>query len=380
MQTAPHRVTRLLVDRQAIARTTLATTPAEALADGQLRLRIDRYAMTANNITYAATGEALKYWQFFPADLPWGCVPCWGFGTVAESRVAGIEVGERLWGFLPMATEVLLQPERITPMGFLDGAPQRQGLAAVYNSVSRCAADPLHRDGEEDLEALLRPLFMTAWLIDDFLADNDHFGARVALLSSASSKTAYATASRLALRPGLTVIGLTAARNAAFVRSLGVYSRVLTYDELDALEGGFGDAPSVYIDFAGNAALRRDLHTRLKGLRHSAAIGGAHVGQMADITGGEALPGPKPTFFFAPRQVAKRSAEWGGAVLMQRLGQGWREFIAAATQPGAAWVEVQQHAGMAGAQAAYLAVLGSQGDARAGHMVQANAQASAVTP
>jgi hypothetical protein len=367
MQTTPHSPTRLLVDRQDIRRTTLATAPAEALAGGLLRLRIDRYAMTANNITYAATGEALKYWQFFPADRPWGCVPCWGFGTVVESRAPGIEVGERLWGFLPMATEVLLQPERVTPLGFLDGAPHRQGLAAVYNSYSRCAADPLHRDGEEDLEALLRPLFMTAWLIADFLADKDHFGARVALLSSASSKTACATASRLALQPGLEVVGLTAARNAAFVRSLGVYSRVLTYEELDALDG---DAPSVYIDFAGNAALRREVHTRLKDLRHSAAIGGAHVSQLADITGGAALPGPKATFFFAPKQVAKRSAEWGGAVLMQRLGLGWRQFIATATQPGAAWVEVQQHAGMAGAQAAYLAVLGSQGDARAGHMVQ----------
>jgi hypothetical protein len=367
-------VTRLLVDRQDIRHTMLETRPAPPLAEGQARVQIERYAMTSNNVTYAATGEALKYWQFFPADAPWGVVPCWGFGRITETRTAGLAVGERLWGFLPMATEVVVQPERLTATGFMDGAAHRQGLAGVYNSLSRCAADPLHRDGEEDLEALLRPLFTTAWLIDDFLADNDFFGARVMVLSSASSKTAYATAARLALRPGIEVVGLTAERNADFVRSLGVYSRVVSYGELDALDAG---TPSVYVDFAGNAALRLDLHTRLQGLRYSCSIGAAHVDQMSGFGGGEGLPGPKATFFFAPRQVAKRSAEWGATVLMQRMAQDWRSFIATATRPDAAWVVVQEHAGMAGGQAAYLQVLAAQGDARAGHMVHPQVTAAA---
>jgi len=368
-----HTVTRLLVDQQDIRRTLLQTQPAPALDEGQARLRIERYAMTSNNVTYAATGEALKYWQFFPAEAPWGVVPCWGFASVTETRVPGLAVGERVWGFLPMATEVVVQPERLTAMGFMDAAAHRQDLAAVYNSLSRCAADALHRDGEEDGEALLRPLFTTAWLIDDFLADNDFFGARTMVLSSASSKTAYATAARLALRPGLDIVGLTAPRNADFVRSLGVYSRVVSYDALDTLAA---DTRSVYVDFAGNAALRLDLHTRLQGLRYSCSIGASHVDQMGGFGGGAGLPGPKATFFFAPKQVAKRSAEWGGAVLMQRMAQDWRSFIATVTRPGAAWVVVQDHAGMAGAQAAYLQVLAALGDARTGHMV--HPQASTV--
>ncbi len=372
-------VTRLLVDRQDIRRTQLETAPAAVLIDGQVRVRIDRYAMTANNVTYAATGEALKYWQFFAAPAPWGVVPCWGFGTVTETRAPGVALGERLWGFLPMATEVVVQPERVSAFGFTDGAAHRSGLAAVYNSLSRCAADNLHHDGKEDLEALLRPLFTTAWLIDDFLADQDFFGAQVMVLSSASSKTAYATAAQLARRPGLTVVGLTAARNADFVRSLGVYSRVVTYDDLGTVAAQYGDTPSVYIDFAGNAALRLALHTRLKALRYSSAIGAAHVDQISGFGGGAGLPGPKATFFFAPKQAAKRSAEWGGAVLVQRMAQDWRSFIAAATQPDAAWVTVQDHAGLAGGQAAYLQVLGAQGDARAGHMVHPQATA-AVSP
>jgi hypothetical protein len=372
-------VTRLLVDRQDIHRTQLQTTPALALAGGQVRLRIDRYAMTSNNVTYAATGEALKYWQFFPAEAPWGVVPCWGFGTVTETRAPGLAVGEQVWGFLPMGTELVVQPERITAHGFMDAAAHRQGLAAVYNSLSRCATDALHRDGDEDLEALLRPLYTTAWLIDDFLTDNDFFGARLMLLSSASSKTACATAARLARRPGLDIVGLTAARNAAFVRSLGVYSRVLTYDTLDTLVAQDADTPSVYIDFAGNAALRQDLHTRLQGMRYSCSIGAAHVDAASGFGGGQGLPGPKATFFFAPRQVAKRSAEWGAAVLMQRMATDWRAFVdtARGSQTGAPWVDVHRHAGMAGAQAAYLQVLGAQGDARAGHIVHPQATAGA---
>ena len=364
-----HTTTRLLVDRHDIHRTQLQTAPAAALADGQLRLQIERYAMTSNNVTYAATGDALKYWQFFPAEAPWGVVPCWGFATVTETRTPSIAVGERLWGFLPMATDVVLQPERISAHGFMDAAPHRQGLAAVYNSLSRCAADALHRDGDEDLEALLRPLFTTAWLIDDFLADSSFFGASMLVLSSASSKTAYATAARLAQRTGLDIVGLTAARNADFVRSLGVYSRVLSYDALDTLVARDANTPSVYIDFAGNAALRLDLHTRLQGLRYSCSIGAAHVDAAGGFGSGQGLPGPKATFFFAPKQVAKRSAEWGPAMLMQRMAQDWQAFVATVRQPAAPWVLVQRHAGMAGGQAAYLQVLAAQGDARAGHMV-----------
>ena len=81
--------------------------------------------------------------------------------------------------------------------GFRDAAPHRAELHAVYNQYLRCSADPFYTPGSEDVQALLRPLFITSWLIDDFLADNDFFGADTLLLSSASSKTAYGTAFQL---------------------------------------------------------------------------------------------------------------------------------------------------------------------------------------
>ncbi len=36
------------------------------LAPGQALLRVDAFALTTNNITYAVMGDALRYWDFFP--------------------------------------------------------------------------------------------------------------------------------------------------------------------------------------------------------------------------------------------------------------------------------------------------------------------------
>ena len=39
------------------------------LAPGQALLRVDRFALTTNNVTYAVMGDALKYWHFFPINF-----------------------------------------------------------------------------------------------------------------------------------------------------------------------------------------------------------------------------------------------------------------------------------------------------------------------
>ena len=63
-----------------------------------------RIALTTNNITYAAFGDAMSYWHFFPSgEAGWGIVPVWGFGTVVQSLHPGVAVGERLWGYWPMS-------------------------------------------------------------------------------------------------------------------------------------------------------------------------------------------------------------------------------------------------------------------------------------
>jgi hypothetical protein len=147
-----------------------------------VRVRVAHFAYTSNNITYAAFGEAMHYWQFFPvpADADgtaWGCIPVWGFGDVVQSLHPGVAVGERLYGYWPMASHAVLQPVRLTRMAFSDGAPHRAALHAVYNQYQRCSRDPYYTRRQRSAAGLLRPLFLTAWLIDDFLADNAFFGS-----------------------------------------------------------------------------------------------------------------------------------------------------------------------------------------------------------
>ena len=290
------------VRKDRLAQTHWHDLPDAPLAPNQVRARIDRFALTSNNITYAAFGDAMNYWRFYPTgEDAWGCIPVWGFATVVESTHAGVPVGERIYGYFPMASSVVLTPVRVTPQGWFDGAPHRAELHPVYNQLTRCATDPFYTADTEDVQALLRPLFITSWLIDDFLADNDFFGARVMLLSSASSKTAYGTAFQLAQREGIEVVGLTSPGNVAFCEGLGCYDRVLTYDQLDAIDA---DAACVYVDFAGNSELRRAIHTRFVNLKHSSSIGGTHVEHLGAARD---LPGPRATLFFAPAQIKKRA-------------------------------------------------------------------------
>ena len=353
---------RFLVARQDLRSVRIAPDPdapaARPLAEGEARLAVEHFALTSNNITYAAFGEAMKYWQFFPTeDAAWGCIPVWGFATVTESRAEGIAVGRRVYGYLPMGTHLVVRPVRVGRHGFHDGSAHREGLAAVYNQLTFCDADPDYDPAREGQQAVLRPLFVTSFLIDDFLADNQFFGARRVLLSSASSKTAYGTAfclARRAERPR--IVGLTSPANAEFTRSLGCYDDVLLYEDVTSLDRG---TPSIYVDFAGNAALRRAVHECLgDSLSYSCSVGGTH---WHDLGSGGGLPGPRPTLFFAPTQFKKRAGPppdgWGPGGLQQRLTEAWGAFMRPVNDPLHPWLRIQSSRGASAVEAAYRALL-----------------------
>ena len=347
-----------------------ATAP---LAAGQVRLRIASFALTSNNITYAAFGEAMKYWDFFPsANAEHGRIPVWGFADVGDSAVDGVAVGERFYGYFPMASHVLLQPVRVAAAGFSDGAAHRRELHPVYNQYSRCSADPGYRPDQEAQIAILRPLFITSFLIDDFLAGNAFFGARSVLLSSASSKTAYGTAFCLSQRHGsstaVKVVGLTSPANLAFTRRLGCYDEVLAYDAVASLPA---DAPTLYVDFSGSAAVRRSVHEHFRdALTYSCAVGGTHWDALGHRErSGHTLPGPRPTLFFAPAQVKKRNADWGAVELQQRIGTAWTAFMARVSDPQSPWLTVQHGQGRAAVEAVYQALLDGRSDPQLGHML-----------
>jgi hypothetical protein len=295
---------------------------ADALPDEALLVKVDRFAFTANNITYATLGEQLKYWQLFPAPEGFGNIPVWGFGEVIASRHPSIAIGERLFGYFPMATHLVIEAADVSKRGLRDAAAHRQGVAPVYNAYARVSGDAAFEGLNGDYQALLRPLFMLSFLVDDFLREHDFFGARAVLLSSASSKTAFGLAYLLYSHPEPThVIGLTSSGNADFVRSLGSYHEVLTYDRIESLPP---DSPVAFVDMAGNSALRARLHRHFgDAMKYSGQIGLTHQRFSPDEP---ELPGAKPAWFFAPDQIRKRAREWGPGGIDQRFGAAWSTF------------------------------------------------------
>ena len=379
--TTPQAGLRLFIARNDLHSVHVGPDPdaARPLAAGETRLTIEHFALTANNITYAAFGDAMQYWQFFPApDAALGCLPVWGFATVAESRASGVTAGRRVWGYFPAGTHLLVTPGRVRESGFVDLAAHRQELAAAYQQYVFCDADPGWQPRLEGLQAVLRPLFVTSFLIDDFLADNACFGARQLLLSSASSKTAYGTAFCLAQRRGAPhaprVAGLTSPANLAFTRALGCYDDVHLYTEVAALDP---TVPTVYIDFAGNATLRAAVHGHFgDALKFSCSVGGTHVSALGS---GRGLPGPRPTLFFAPAQIKKRAAPppegWGREALEQRIAQAWSAFLDRVQCADEPWLRIVSQHGPQALEAAYRALLGGRADAREGIMLSLRAQA-----
>jgi Protein of unknown function (DUF2855) len=362
----PNALQRTIQIRKDDFRTTrVHSVPLGAAADlqpGHVMLAIDRFALTSNNITYAAFGERMKYWDFYPAPEGWGIIPVWGFADVVASTVDGIKAGERFYGYFPMASHVMLRVAKSNAGGFFEGTELRQPLAAVYNQYVRCAADPSYDKARENEQALLKPLFVTSWLIADMLADNQFYGGGAVILSSASSKTAYGTARALKqlAGPRPKVIGLTSARNKAFTEGLGCYDEVHTYDEIGTLPTA---TKAVYVDMSGDALIRAALHTRFADqLAYSCAVGVTHWENQGSAG---ALPGPKPLFFFAPAQVKKRATDWGPAELQARMARAWATFLP--TLAGS--MTVIESRGADAVTATYLAVLDGKSGPNEGHVL-----------
>jgi hypothetical protein len=331
--------------------------------DGAVLCRIERFALTANNITYGVFGDAMAYWNFFPAEPGWGRIPVWGFAEVVESRHEAIAKGERLYGYWPMSTHAVLQPAKVTDAQFMDGAPHRRPLPTPYQVYMRLARDPLHDARHEDHRALLHPLFFTSWLIEDFLADNALFGATQVVLASASSKTALGVAFLLK-QHGTRAIGLTSPANKAFCEEVGYYDDVFTYDDVAAM--GRSHA-TVFVDMAGDGKLLHAVHHHFgERLRHSCIVGATHWEQRATQ---HALPGAKPQFFFAPTQVQKRTKDWGYDGLVQRLGQGWLAFLPSVK----GWLEIRAGRGPDAVAATYKEVLEGRQPPRLGHILSLSA-------
>ena len=334
---------------------------AAALPDEALLIKVDRFAFTANNITYALAGDQLKYWRLFPAPENFGNIPVWGFGEVIASRHPAIETGERLFGYFPMATHLVIEAASVGKRSLRDAAAHRQSVSPVYNAYTRVSGDPAFAGTEGDYQALLRPLFMLSFLVDDLLGENDFFGAQSVLLSSASSKTAFGLAHLLhTQRQGIRVIGLTSAANVGFVRSLGCYDEVVTYDRATSLPS---NSPVAFVDMAGSSELRARLHRHFGDqMKYSGRIGLTHRSTVPDEP---ELPGAKPIWFFAPDQIRRRAQEWGPGGIETRFGAAWSSFAPTLEKR----LTVVEGRGRAAVKQVYLDTLNGHIPPEQGHML-----------
>jgi hypothetical protein len=352
----------LQVNRARHAETRVVEQLLPALGAGQVRLRVERFAVTTNTVTYATTGDLLGYWDFFPTgEAGWGCVPAMGWAQVSESRHPDVPVGGRYYGWIPMARFVDMA---VTPTadGLRDDGPHRAAHAPVYRAYVATDRDPFHQAGTdaEDRHALLRGLFITGWLAEDYFADHDWFGARRVLVLSASSKTAIGFAHCADARSGIEVIGVTSGRNHAFTHALGCYDEVITYDDIGTVPAA---APVVSIDMAGSGPVLAAVHAHFgQQLRHSMAIGRSH--HEAPPRAGD-LPGPKPAFFFAPTQVKKRVQDWGLRGYQERTAAAVKGFV----DWSHGWLDVRHANGAAAAAATWREVHAGRVAPNEGHVV-----------
>jgi hypothetical protein len=339
-------VPELRVRRDDVAVCELAEgeSPDAQLEDGEAQLRIERFALSTNNATYAQTGDSLGYWRVFPAPDGWGRVPAWGYARVERSRAPGVEKGQRVFGMVPMGSHVTVRPQA-TPFGFVDDAAHRSDLNPVYNRY-------LVVDGEgDDAELVMRPLFATAVVLDLVLGDE----LEAAILTSASSKTAYSLA-HLLRRRSVQTIGLTSEGNRDWVEGLGLYDRVLSYGDAGEVEASTDG--TVLVDFAGDPALVRALHERLgDALRRSISVGFTHRRPDADE---QQLPGPAPTFFFAPDEMVRREGE-----LFPHYVETWPEFARVLERT----MRIERVAGADGLVAVYRELIGGRVDPAIGYVV-----------
>jgi hypothetical protein len=267
------RVTTLEVRKDDLSQARLVTEDAPELEPGQALFEIERFALSANNVTYGALGDRLGYWRFFGASEDgWGRIPAWGYARNGDLR---------LFGYVPMASHVVLAlDDRL-----VETSAHRAELPKAYN---RYAPDP----GGGDAELLLRPLYVLAFLLDDALGTPE----RPVIVSSASSKAALGFA-RLQAGRGSPPIGLTSARHRAFVEGLGVYETVATYDDPPSGDG------ALLVDIAGSRRVQA---------AETLAVGATQYDRL-DSDGA--------AFFFAPTELRNRRAafERGFPAAFERL-------------------------------------------------------------
>lgn len=284
-------------------------TYSNELSSNEVLLEIDAFSFTSNNITYGVVGEKMNYWKFFPTQFGYGIIPAWGLANVVISNHPDIQVGQRFYGYYPMSSHLLVTVKNVSRKGFVDNSEHRRVLPPAYNFYTNTEEDVTFTPETEKLISIFRPLFVTSFLIDEYLSEQSFYKASQILITSASSKTAQALAFLLAHRIrenalNLKLLGLTSKKNIEFVSQLGWYDQTISYDSIAQLNS---KEKSIVIDFSGNHNIQFQLQTLLnKNLVYNCLVG---LVDWQNLEGENILP-QKGEFFFAPAHAQNRQKEW----------------------------------------------------------------------
>ena len=233
-----------------------------------------------------------------------------------------------------MAQTLDMKPVKLSSLGFQDGKDHRTELHPVYNGYTFVDKDPSFAAYRE-LQPVLRPLFTTSFLIDDFLADENFFGAEQVLLLSASSKTAMGTAYCLKQRGGIKVTGLTSEGNKGFTSETGFYDEVFTYDTITDMNP---DVKTVIVDMAGNGSVMGTLYEHFEeNIIYNCMVGKSHWQGAPPVTPKLGAPAK---MFFAPDRVKLRMNDWGREGFAKNLAARWLPFCDNAKN----WLDIERSA------------------------------------
>ena len=342
-------ITQFVVRKNDLSDGRIATRDLSPLSDGEVLARIDRFALTANNVTYGVMGERIGYWKFFPVEAAEdGIIPVWGFAEIVESSHPQVPVGERIYGFFPIASHVVMRPAKVSEGRFVDGGEHRAGLPPVYNSYARVSAEPGYDSDLDDARMVLFPLYATSFCIYDFMQDHDWYGARQVVVLSASSKTAIGCAYAISADASAPrSVGVTSPRNAASVEKLGLYDEVLTYDALDNIDASI---PTVIIDMSGDGGVLGRLHQHLgDAMKYTSNVGVTHYDANTMPPG---FIRDRSEMFFAPGHIQKRHKEWGPGVFEKRAHDFWKDTALKSRD----WLTIHREEGADAVKQAWSAV------------------------
>jgi hypothetical protein len=279
----------------------------------------------------------------------------WGVATVKSSKNSHFKVGEKIYGYFPIAKYYCLSPINVNSVTFYVSRKHLPEDRIVYSQYFRQDGDSEYSALQEDHMIIFRPLWGTAYFLDDYLNENKFFNGENVLISSASSKTAYCLAILLKKR-NKNIIALTSARNINFIKGLALYNQIFDYNHIEKMD----KVSTLYVDLAGNSSLNERIYRCFENhLVKRVAVGMSHFDKQKPslIPLSQSTANSHSVTFFAPDWIKKRSIHSKHELIIQKI-PAWKEFLAFANER----VPLNIRFGMQNTKSVYLEMLHGKAD------------------